>query len=192
MGGVVTGNELLVCCRFSFSCAHIPPQSRQFVLLFSLSYYPHVHTSATVNHLQAPPPCNTPSTQTPLNQTPQTTNCYPTQNVFPFLLFLYCMSQTRKPQLTSVQQSSIFSHTWTAREKKRGAVCCILLKLCTQHSFSVLVVSMFSFSLSLPLSLSLNCTVFPLHLSLTRSVTVCVACITISCTVSWMDKQLHI
>ena len=42
---------------------------------------------------------------------------------------------------------------------KSGAVCCILLKLCTRHSFSVLVVSMLSFLLFLPLSLPL----FELH-----------------------------
>ena len=43
---------------------------------------------------------------------------------------------------------------------KSGAVCCILLKLCTRHSFSVLVVSMLSFS---PLSLSLSLHLFELH-----------------------------
>ena len=89
----------------SLSHAHIPPQSWQFVLLFSLSYYRH--TSATVNHLQAPPPCNTPLTQIPLNQTPQTTNCYPTQDVFPSLLFLYLYVHVcPKPDSPSLRQCS--------------------------------------------------------------------------------------
>ena len=87
------------------SLIHTFLQSWQFVLLFSLSYYPH--TSATINHLQAPP-----------------------------------------PQLMSMQQSLFFLiHKQHAREKKSGAVCSILLKLCIV--LQLLVISMLSSSLLL-------------------------------------------
>ena len=70
--------------------------------------------------------------------------------------------------------------------KKSGAVCCILLSFVHSIVFQLLVVlcchvsSSLSLRLSLPLSLSLSHSGFsqlhciPLHLSLTRGVTVCV------------------
>ena len=80
------------------------------VLYSTLIYYPH--TSATVNHLQALPPMqhtiNSDSTQ------PDSSNHALLHNprcIHLFFSCIVCPKPCRQPQLTSVQQSLIFSHT---------------------------------------------------------------------------------
>ena len=59
-----------------------------------------------------------------LNQTPQTTNCYPTQDVFPSLLFLYCtymyVPNQIAPAYVSAAIFNIFSHINSKIDEKWG------------------------------------------------------------------------
>ena len=160
---------------------HTPsfPQSLQFVPLSSPSYYPH-----TLSHRL--PQYNPLLTQTPLNQTPTTKLMIAQpQDLFPSSLFLYCMLRyVCAIQRAPVLHSNLLTHM---AGKKSGAVCCILLNFVHSIVFQLLVVLCchvswsLSLRLSLPLSLShsgfsqLHC--IPLHLSLTRGVTVCVCCV---------------